>query len=56
LATLEVSLDIPEEDRGVSSNEFTYYMRLSSGVIVTKPEDSPDSGYEMEVEEEIIDD
>ena len=48
-------LDIPEEDRVISSNEFTYYVRLSSGVIATKPEDFPDDEYEIEVEEEIID-
>ena len=51
-----VPLDIPDKDRVIYSNEFTYYVRLSSGIIATKPEDFPDDEYEMEVEEEAIDD
>jgi hypothetical protein len=36
-------------------NEFIYCVRLSSGIIATKPEDFPDDEYEIEVDEEIED-
>jgi hypothetical protein len=52
-----VPLDMPDESMATFSNQFTYYVRLSTGIIVTKPEDFPDNEYEVEIkEEEIIDD
>lgn len=51
-----VPSDKLDESIVISSNEFTYYVRLSSGVIVTKPEDFPDDEYESEVHEEEIED
>ena len=46
---------VPDEDRVIYSNELTYYVRLSNGMIATKPEDFPDDKKdEEEVEKEAI--
>jgi hypothetical protein len=46
-----VPLYAPDEERIISSNELTYYVRLSNGVIATKPEDFPNDKSEKEIEE-----
>lgn len=50
-------VELTDGDIGACSNELTYYVRLSNGMIATKPEDFPDDHMnEREFENEADDD